>query len=139
MAGSSNDVTSRTRTEVGRGAQSKSVEVVLVDFVADDTDASIPNLSIRLDGYCIKVVTNPGSTGPTDDYDIALGDPQDASLDALNDLLGDRSITATQQVYPVFTGGATPIWLNGVYTLSISNNAVNDATGAIQFYMVDSL
>ena len=139
MAGSSSTLTSRVRTEVGRGAHSKSVEIVTVTWVADDTDGSVPNLSIDMKGWCTKIITNPGSTAPTAAYDIILGDPSEAAFDSLDSALADRSATATEEVYPVATGAQTPILLAGTYTLTLSGNSVNDALGTIIFYLVSSL
>jgi len=139
MAGSSNSLTSRVWQEYGSGATSRRTEVVTIDWVADDAAATIPNLSIELRGYCVKAITNPGATAPTDNYDIALGDPEDSALDALAGALQNRDTTTTEQAQPVITSAQTPVLLAGTYTLSVSGNAVNSATGRIIFYLTDSV
>jgi hypothetical protein len=135
MAGT-NTLTSRVRREFGK-AERRGVEIVTVDWVADASAATVPNLTITLDGYLVKVVTNPGSTAPTDLYDITLGDPEDSNLDAAGGLLANRATTTTQQVYTLVSGASSPLLLAGDYTLAISNNAVNSASGRIIFYLTD--
>lgn len=132
-------VTSRVFNEIAKGGRSRRVEVVTTTWVADSAAATIPDLSIPLAGYCLKVITNPGTTAPTDNWDITLGDPEDSTLDAAASLLLNRHTTTTQQVYPLISGGAVPIFLSGTYTLSVSGNSVNSATARIIFYLVDEL
>lgn len=140
MAGSSNTLTSRVTRELSkRSDERKNVEIVTVDWVADDTDGSVPDLSVRLDGYLVKVVTNPGSTAPTDNYDITIEDPEDNALDAAGGLLANRSTSATQQVYCTVSGASTPVLLAGTYNIAVANNSVNSATGRIILYLVDEL
>lgn len=117
----------------------RTVEVVTIDWVADSSAATIPNTSIDLGGYVFKAVTNPGATAPTDNYDIEIMDPEDSALDALAATLKDRDTANSEQVYPTVSGASIPIFLAGTYTLKISNNAVNSASGRIQLYLSDSL
>lgn len=135
---------SRSFSNYGKGAHSKRVEVVTIDWTADASDATVPSLSLDLQGYCIKAITNPGATAPTANYDIALGDPEDSSLDALAAALANRATATTEQVYPAIAGSpgtvtSFPPFLAGTYSLAISNNAVNSATGRIILYLVDSV
>lgn len=138
FAAGSTSVT-RAHKGYGKAGNEKTVEIVTVSFTADASDASVPDTSIELKGYVLKVITNPGSTAPTDNYDIDLGDPADAALDALAGGLANRDTANTEQAFPVLTNGVVPVFLSGTYTLGVSNNAVNSATGDIIFYLVDSL
>lgn len=131
-------VTSREKVNYGL-ASSKYCEVVTVSFVGDAADGSVPVLSVPLAGFLVKVVTNPGSTAPTANWDIALQDPEDSALDAAAGKLVDRHTTTSEQVYPLVTGAACPIFLAGTYGLAVTNNAVNSATGKIVLYLVDGL
>lgn len=135
MAGT-NTLTSRVRREFGK-AERRGVEIVTIDWVGDAADGSVPDLSLDLDGYLVKVVTNPGSTAPTANYDITIEDPTDNALDAAGGLLANRHTTTTEQVYPLVTGAACPIFLAGTYNVAVSNNAVNSASGRIVFYLTD--
>jgi hypothetical protein len=118
----------------------KVIEKVKIDWVADGTDATVPNTSIPgLYGFLVKVITNPGSTAPTANYDIALLDPDDSGIDATATLLNNRHTTSSEQVYPLISGAATPIFLAGDYTFNLTNNAVNSANGQVILYLVESL
>lgn len=116
------------------------VEKIQVDWTADAADGSLPNTSLTgLYGWLVKVVTNPGSTAPTANYDIKLFDPDDAAFDAAAGLLIDRHTTATEQVYPLIANGAVPLFFAGDYVLNITGNSVNSATGQIFFYFIENL
>lgn len=137
MAGT---ITLASREKVNYGlSESKRCEIVTVSFVGDAANGTVPVLSIPLYGYLLKVVTNPGSTAPTDNWDIALQDPADSALDAAAGKLVDRDTTTTEQVYPVVSGAVTPIFLAGTYGLAVTGNSVNSATGDIILYLVDGL
>jgi hypothetical protein len=127
---------SRTRSRTTPYSR-KFTKVITVDWVADAADGSVPALSLPLSGYLIKVVTNPGATAPTANYDIALNDPSDSALNVWSTALDNRHTTNTEQVYPAISGAVTPILLNGTYSLAVSGNAVNSATGQIQLYLVE--
>ncbi len=139
MAASTHTLTSSVLTNIGKGSQRINCEVITTDWVASSTDATVLTLDVVLKGYLLKVVTNPGSTAPTDNYGIALKDPEDANLDAAGSLLLNRHTTTTQQLYPTVTGAATPLFLCGTYGLAITNNSVNSASGRVVLYLVDSL
>jgi hypothetical protein len=108
---------------------------VVVSFVADASDGSLPATEIGLGGIVSKVVTNPGSTAPTDNYDIACGDPSDTALDVFGGALANRDTANTEQVYPVVAGATMPVYAS-TCTLAITGNLVNSATGAIEFYVI---
>ncbi len=116
------------------------VRIVKLSFVGASSGGAIADVAVnKLHGYLMKVVTKPGATGPTDNYDIELLDG-DAGADALNATLANRSITATQQVFPVGALGAAPLYVPpGNYTLHITNQSVNSATGDIWLYFLDEM
>lgn len=138
MAGTITE-TSRTPSVISKADNSKQAEKVIVTWVGDASDGTTPALSITLHGFLLKVVTNPGSPAPTDNYDIKLGDPDDSSLDALATLIENRDTANSEQVYTLISGAATPIFLNGTYSLTVTGNSVASATGTITFYLVDSI
>lgn len=132
---------SRTNRAYGL-AGGKYTQVVNIDWVADSADGSVPTTSVPLFGYTVKIITNPGATAPTANYDIAFGDPEDNNLDALASALQNRHTSTTEQVYPMIAGApgtvsAHPVFLAGTYAVSVSNNSVNSATGRIQVYLTD--
>jgi hypothetical protein len=75
-----------------------------------------------LNGYLLQVITNPGATAPTDDYDITLTTSD--GIDAARGLLANRDTSTTEVVdvnYP----------LKSTLTLNLSNNSVNSAVGTV--------
>lgn len=103
------------------GAKLKTVTCAIT---GDAADGSVPNTTLsNLKGYLVKVITNPGSTAPTDNYDIKLLDAEDATADALDGLLADRDTANTEVELPA----ARPV-LAGDYTLNVTGNSVNSAT-----------
>jgi len=129
-----------TRVPLRAPNEGKKVEKIKIDWTADAADGSVPNTSVtRLYGWVVKVLTNPGSTAPTDNYDIELLDPDDSTVDALAGALANRDTANSEQVYPVATSAATPVFLAGDYTFKLSNNAVNSATGQVILYITESL
>lgn len=115
------------------------VRKIIVDWVASSSDGSLPTLTLsNLYGFCIKAITNPGTTAPTDNYDIKLGDPNDTGVDALASALVDRDTANTEVVYPTASGACTPCFLEkGDYLLAITGNSVNSATGRLILYLAD--
>lgn len=117
-----------------------SAELVVITWVGDASDGSVPTKTVGLYGYVEKVVTNPGSTAPTANYDIALGDPSDSALDALATALANRHTTTTEQVLPRIAGtigtvSSFPPFLSGDYTVAVTNNSVASASGTIEIYL----
>lgn len=113
----------------------------VIDWVGDASDGSVPDTAIKLEGYLEKVITNPGTSAPTDNYDIALKDPEDTALDALGGVLDNRHTSQTQQVYPLIAGAPGTVtavrpYLNGSYLFSLSNNSVVSATGRVILYLI---
>lgn len=129
-----------TRVPLRAPNEGKKIEKIKIDWTADAADGSVPNTVIQgLYGFCVKVITNPGSTAPTANYDIAFLDPDDSGIDAFATLLNNRHTSNSEQVYPLISGAATPIFLAGDYTFNLTNNAVNSATGQVILYLVESL
>lgn len=103
------------------------MKIVSVAFTADAADASIPNTILSgLYGKVVRWITNPGATAPTDNYDVKLLSPDDATADVMAGAVLDRDTANTEVI-----NHATPIELRGEYTLNISNNSVNSATGVV--------
>lgn len=113
----------------------KPIERIVVDWTSDasgNADVSIANLY----GWLVKIVTDPGSTAPTDNYDITLVDEN--GIDALAGAGADRDTANTEQVYPVASGGQTPVFLCGTHTFTVAN-AGNAKVGRAVLYIVESL
>lgn len=99
------------------------------------TDGTFTNYEITNAplGAIWMVATDPGSTAPTDNYDIDLLDS--TGVDIMGAELDDRDTANTEQAMPLIgsSSGVRPV--NGKLTLAISNNSVNSATGTIYIYI----
>ena len=109
---------------------------VLVTFTADATDATVPDLNIvGFDNqWLCQIITNPGTTQPTDNYDIYL------KYDGA-DLLGgagvDRDTANTEIAYPIIdatSGQRSCVPVPGTLVFSLANNSVNSATGTLEIH-----
>lgn len=93
---------------------------------ADASDGSFPTktlraLGIHIDGYLIGISTNPGSTAPTDNYDITLLDED--GEDRLAGAGANRDTSTTE--YAAVGRACSP---DDTLTLTITGNSVNSAT-----------
>jgi len=116
-----------------KGPYGKEIQKIQIDWLSH-TDGS-GTIDLAMYGWLVKVVTDPGATAPTDNYDITL--VQDG-IDAAASLLIDRDTANTEQVYPLVSGAATPIFLAGTHTFTIAN-AGSGKNGTAYFYLVESL
>jgi hypothetical protein len=105
-----------------------------VTWTADDATAAIADVTIpasdlkNYQGYYLyRVITDPGATAPTDDYDIVLNDVY--SFDVMEGALGNRDTANTETVEV-----SIPVY--GQLTAVFTNNSVNSATGKIVFLFV---
>ena len=91
---------------------------------ADASDASFPNTSIIINGYILKVETDPGATAPTDLYDIVLNSA--AGIDVMGAEIINRSTSASESARPKLDVTYGPDYINTV-TMATTNNLVNSA------------
>jgi len=94
------------------------------------------NLNTLKNYFLYVMTTNPGSTPPTDAYDITL---TDAHGDILGGMGSDRSATATESIVPRIDAtnsiyGAAP-WKTSL-TLAITNTTAPSGNVVITFYFV---
>lgn len=97
----------------------------------DLVDSSGRPAGVHIDGTIIGVITNPGSTAPTDNYDLTLVD-QDG-LDRLGGVGANRD-TANSEWAAVGRAAAPDETL----TLTLANNAVNEAEVEVVLYWTPS-
>ena len=107
-------------------------------FTADDTDGSIiPNATIKkINGVVFQAVVDPGATGPTNGaWDVALND--DMSCDVFGGAMTDMSSTVSGHFKPLVQGlSSSDRYVRGDGTVVWTGNAVVDATGTIDFYIL---
>lgn len=103
-------------------------KVVVINWTTD-TDGSFSNytttepLNCRVDA----VTTDPGSTAPTDNYDITLVDKD--SLDLLQARGANRDTANTEILNLLMDGAYREYFVDGPVTLTLSGNSVASATG----------
>jgi len=108
--------------------------LVIFDWTADAAAATVPATSTKsLAGYIVKVVTDPGATAPTDNYDITLTDSD--SVDVMGGALANRDQSSTEQAVPKIGAAYGASFFIGTLTLNLSNNSVNSATGEVKVYI----
>lgn len=108
------------------------VRRVIVDFVASSTDGSIPDTVLpAFEGRLAELTTNPGTTAPTDNYDLTLIDAEGA--DRLQGVGANRDTANTESVPVVYAASTIhpPVGLWDTLTLKFANNSVNSATGRV--------
>jgi len=131
MAGT---ITASTPITLGYGVDGKANAVELpVSFTADADAATIPALSIATySGWILSdVIFNPGSTAPTDSLDIALTD-NDHGYDIAEGQLLNLSSTTSE----TFRLANPPVIRSNGFTLTITGNSVNSATGAVNLVLI---
>lgn len=120
-----------TQTHVRRGP----VGCVILDVTAH-TDGSVTDVEItsRISGRLLALETNPGSTAPQANYDIAINNAD--GTDVLQGVGANRHTSNTEKVAIVYSGTAIhpPVSAGDVLTLAVSGNNVNGATTRIKLY-----
>lgn len=112
----------------------KTVSYVNWAWTAHTNGAVSPATSTTdIDGYIFLIVTNPGATAPTNNYDLTI-----TCADG-EDILGgngaNRASVASQRVRPTISSQAGDSFCEGAATLNVSNNSVTSATGVVKAYI----
>lgn len=111
------------------------IRTVTVTCTADAAAATFPNTVLpTIEGRLLALVTDPGTTAPQDNYDVAVTDQYGA--DVLQGVGANRDTANTEKVAVVYSGTALhpPVDDGDVLTLAISGNNVNSATVVIYLY-----
>ena len=112
--------------------KSKVALVVTFTCTADASDGSFPATATSTDitnaikGYYLyKLITNPGTTAPTANYDITITDED--GIDIMGGNAMNRHTSNSESTYPMI--GTQPFAqpIIGPITLNITNNSVNSA------------
>lgn len=111
------------------------VRRIEVTWTADVAAATVPATALpSFEGRLLALITDPGATAPTDNYDITLvsgiGD------DRLQGVGANRDTSNTESAPIVYSGSTVHPWVDGdeVMTFTLSGNAVNSATGVAVLY-----
>lgn len=120
------------------------IRKVLIDFTTDDTTGSVAVTTRKIVGSLIKIVTDPGSVAPTDNWDVVLTDEEGVDLSVHMDDVAIAALIArdtanTEETYlpledTAGTGriAAFPVVCDKL-TVTV-NNAGNSKTGQIILY-----
>ncbi len=131
MAASATGTTTRYSDTYG-----SSVNTYTIAWVSA-SDGTCTFTTDRITGVILRVVFNPGSPTPTDNYDITLSDID--GIDILSGQGANRDTTTTEQICPgvaLYDGTTTsvvPIAINGPLSMSITG-AGSGAIGTIVIY-----
>lgn len=116
-------------------------EVVVFTWLANTVTGTVPATStgeewpdIRA-GCITKVVTNPGSTAPTDDYDITLTDAD--GVDLMGGELANRDTANSEVAVPKMDTVFGCNVVTASFTLNLTNNSVSAATGTVLVYIIN--
>ena len=132
MAGSSSTMSARSLVKFHLGDETKMMDKITIDWVGDSANGTVPTLVLQgVQGYLVQAITNPGSTGPTDNYDITLVDSEAADRAAGG--LVDRDTANTE----VKVFDPAPFLDGGDLTVTWANTSVNNATGRLILYVAD--
>jgi hypothetical protein len=109
-------------------------DVVCLTFswTGDSVTGSVPatESTTDIDGWVIMVVTNPGTTPPTDSYDIVLTDAD--GVDIMANALLNRDSSNSEVAWPI--SGPEERFIDGAITMTISNQSEASATGDCKVY-----
>lgn len=123
-----------TVTVTGPTKLESQVYTVTYTWTADAANGSVPaTAGPSVEGLVVMAVTDPGSTAPTDNYDITFTNPDGA--DVFGGELVDRDTSNTEQAAPLVGNSYGQRYVKGPLTLNITNNSVNSATGTVKVYV----
>lgn len=121
-----------TVTQTLETIEGSGVKKLTLSWTADAAAATVPATATAwpINGYILHVVTNPGTTAPTDDYNITLLDSD--TSDAMGGALLLRDEANTENVAPTIPYR----FVAGKLTFTLADNAVNSAVGECIIYFV---
>ncbi len=111
---------------VAYGAKTNKVKAITITWTSATGGAVVQ--SFNMDGALVRMVTNPGASAPTADYDITLVDAD--GVDLLAGEGADRHTTASEQLFPA----NTPYHVGAVdFTIAAAGD---EKTGTCILYVV---
>ncbi len=90
----------------------RKLRTITVTWTSSDLGAATD--TVYMEGAIVRVVTNPGATAPTADYDITFVDAN--GVDIMSGTLADRHTSTSEQVIP-----ATPPFHTPSFTFTLAN------------------
>jgi len=118
--------------------ESSDVLKATITWLSDDASGAVTHTFDQVDKervrgyYLFFMLTNPGATAPTDNYDITLLD--DDSVDMAGGALADRDTSNSEAVLPLLSGGvAGDRIVNGGIAVTITS-AGNAKVGVLKLW-----
>lgn len=103
-------------------------------WTGDASNGTVPaTAGPEIEGFVLMAVTDPGSTAPTDNYDITLTDGD--SVDVFGAELSNRDTLLSEQAIPKVGSDYKKRYVKGTLTLNLSNNSATSATGTVKVYV----
>lgn len=125
-----------TVVQTGPVRISSDMSVVTLTCVGDSSDGGFPATALTaFYGWVDMVVTDPGTTAPTDDWDCTF--PDSDACDIMGGALANRDTSTSEQTMPLIGSAYGPRFVNGVITCTITGNSVNSANIVIKIYIID--
>ena len=119
------------------------VKVITLTCTADSSDASFPATALTniphngVGGRLLQIATDPGSTAPQANYDIAI--TEGGGADVLLGVGANRH-TSNSVVAVIESNGAHGVYAGtDTLTIAISNNNVNSAGITIKIYYTEGV
>lgn len=122
-----------TQPRAGAGG----IKRVVFTWTSDASGNATGTTGNAIDGEIVRVVTNPGATAPSDNYDVVITDAD--GVDVLGGAGANRDTANSEQTIPLLettVGAATygnRIVVDGPLSLSISN-AGDSKQGVVTVY-----
>ena len=119
------------------------VKVITLTCTADSSDASFPATALTniphngVGGRLLQIATDPGSTAPQANYDIAI--TEGGGADVLLGVGANRH-TSNSEVAVIESNGAHGVYAGtDTLTIAITNNNVNSAGITIKIYYTEGV
>jgi hypothetical protein len=111
------------------------LECITVTWTADASGGSMPSVSLgKVFGTIHRLVTDPGSTAPTDNYTIKVNDSD--GIDVLGGAGASRDTANTEEAIPVVSGTSIQRSVADTLAFVLTGNSVNSATGVAKLYVI---
>ena len=112
--------------------------VVRATWIARATGSVDVFTTKPINGAVVRVVTNPGTPAPSDNYDIVLEDVDGA--DIMGGTLSDRDVSNSEQaVALIYDDGSDRVYGNpvvdGPLIMRVDNNSTGLAQGQVAIYI----
>ena len=120
-----------------RPGGSGDLEKILISWVGDAADGTVPSTDFSFCGTLQRVAINPGATAPTNLYDVVLTDED--SFDLLLGVGTDLLTATSESKIPTKAGSVANTWelmtYCGLATFTLTGNSVHSATGTMTLFL----